>query len=209
MLYIGDIHFALALYIVGGIATAIVGNSAGFYQGSGALGVGEEGAHLAGERVLVRVQPALHGMENKGIAKADFARLFRRSGQLVLAQGRLDAEDVHGGEHGDVVAHGSGMVYAEIAGQGVVGGLSAGAADNGGQHFLQIVLLLAALEHIAAYPVAVGGEGGREDAVVAGHIVDGGEKAAVGEVGEKFLEQDSAPGSASGSRRRRGPNWIS
>ena len=134
---------------------------------------------MGGERVRRLVQPALHGVENEGIAKADFARLFRRSGQLVLAQGRLDAEDIHRGEQGDIVAHGSGMVDAQVAGQGVIRGLGATAADNGGQHFAQIVLLLAALEHIAAYPVAIRGECGRKDAVVASHIVNGGEKAAV------------------------------
>ena len=125
------------------------------------------------------MQPALHRVENEGIAKANFARLFRRTGQLVLAQGRLDPEDVHRGEQGDIVAHRSGMVYAQGAGQGVIGGLGAVAADNSGQHFAQIVFLLASLEHIAAYPVAIRGECGREDAVVAGHIVNGGEKAAV------------------------------
>ena len=89
------------------------------------------------------MQPALPGVENKGIAKADFGRLLRLSGQLVLAQGRLDAEDIHGSEHGDVVAHGSGMVYPEIAGQGVVGGLSAGAADNeGGMDELEAAFLV-------------------------------------------------------------------
>ena len=140
---VGDVHFALALDVVGGVAAAVVRDGAGLHQPGGQLGVLEQGPHLRLPRVWLRSQPGPDGVKDERVIEHELAGLFGRRGQLVLPQGRLDKQGAHGLKQGPVVRRCLGMVYGQVSRQGVPAAMTAVAFHDPLQKLAQVVFLLA------------------------------------------------------------------